>query len=300
MTTITTAHPHRSWALAARYAGALALLAVGLVHLQQYLKLYSEIPTIGPLFLLNFAGATALGKYEGRLREHVLALKFRGSRYLADEFGRRLASAVARRFDLVVPVPMGRWKLLFRGYNAAALVAELSSVSPDTPVWTFSSSNRTASFWQRRRAQETAVHRYDAETAAGTPTPIDADLAVDGIDEFFTVFLPRLAGYTDGFESLPNPWWQQEFTSAPIYTHIGSFSGRQTDYTYDALGRLRTEQWIVTRAGKPDAEVGRLARVDVVEQRLARRRSEVFDLVDRGRDLALEPFDHGAARGVVE
>jgi uncharacterized protein (TIGR03083 family) len=77
--------------------------------------------------------------------------------------------------------------------GAAALVAELSSVSPDTPVWTFSSSNRTASFWQRRRAQETAVHRYDAETAAGTPTPIDADLAVDGIDEFFTVFLPRLA-----------------------------------------------------------------------------------------------------------
>ena len=72
----------------------------------------------------RFAGATALGKYEGRLREFVLALKFRGSRYLADEFGRRLASAVARKFDLVVPVPMSRWKLLFRGYNAAALVAE--------------------------------------------------------------------------------------------------------------------------------------------------------------------------------
>ena len=72
----------------------------------------------------RFAGATALGKYEGRLREFVLALKFRGSRYLADEFGRRLASAVARKFDLVVPVPMSRWKLLFRGYNAASLVAE--------------------------------------------------------------------------------------------------------------------------------------------------------------------------------
>jgi uncharacterized protein (TIGR03083 family) len=76
---------------------------------------------------------------------------------------------------------------------ASALVAELSAVSPDTPVWTFSSTNRTASFWQRRRSQETAVHRYDAETAAGTPTPIDAELAVDGIDEFLTVFLPRLA-----------------------------------------------------------------------------------------------------------
>jgi ComF family protein len=72
----------------------------------------------------RFAGATALGKYEGRLREFVLALKFRGSRYLADEFGRRIAAAVSRKVDLVVPVPMTRWKLLFRGYNAAALVAE--------------------------------------------------------------------------------------------------------------------------------------------------------------------------------
>jgi uncharacterized protein (TIGR03083 family) len=77
--------------------------------------------------------------------------------------------------------------------GAQALVAALSSVGPDTPVWTFSSTNRTASFWQRRRAQETAIHRYDAELAAATPAPLDPALAVDGIDEILTVFLPRLA-----------------------------------------------------------------------------------------------------------
>ena len=76
--------------------------------------------------------------------------------------------------------------------GAHALVAALSSVGSDTPVWTFSSSDRTAAFWQRRRSQETAVHRYDAELAAGTPSPLDATLAVDGIDEILTVFLPRL------------------------------------------------------------------------------------------------------------
>jgi hypothetical protein len=47
--------------LATRYLGALALLSVGAVHLQQYVKLYSPVPTIGPLFVLNFAGATILG-----------------------------------------------------------------------------------------------------------------------------------------------------------------------------------------------------------------------------------------------
>ena len=47
------------WAL--RVLGALSLLAVGAVHLQQYDALYSAIPTIGTLFVLNFAGATAIG-----------------------------------------------------------------------------------------------------------------------------------------------------------------------------------------------------------------------------------------------
>jgi hypothetical protein len=40
--------------------GALALLAVGIVHLQQYFELYSEIPTIGTLFVLNFVGAAVV------------------------------------------------------------------------------------------------------------------------------------------------------------------------------------------------------------------------------------------------
>lgn len=51
----------RSPWLAARLLGALAVLAVGAVHLQQYDYLYSAIPTIGTLFLLNFVGATAIG-----------------------------------------------------------------------------------------------------------------------------------------------------------------------------------------------------------------------------------------------
>src|ERR671930_933080 len=51
----------RSAWLGVRVLGALSLLAVGAVHLQQYYALYSAIPTIGTLFVLNFAGATALG-----------------------------------------------------------------------------------------------------------------------------------------------------------------------------------------------------------------------------------------------
>lgn len=43
----------------ARYLGALALLGVGVDHIEQYtVDLYSTVPTIGTLFLLNFVSAT--------------------------------------------------------------------------------------------------------------------------------------------------------------------------------------------------------------------------------------------------
>lgn len=45
-----------------RTVGAIAVLVVGAVHLQQYFaEQIDSVPIIGTLFLLNFAGATVLG-----------------------------------------------------------------------------------------------------------------------------------------------------------------------------------------------------------------------------------------------
>ncbi|HEY1508135.1 MAG TPA: hypothetical protein VGF93_03980 [Solirubrobacteraceae bacterium] len=46
---------------AARLLGALSVLGVGAVHLQQYATGYSTVPTIGTLFLLNAIGAGVVG-----------------------------------------------------------------------------------------------------------------------------------------------------------------------------------------------------------------------------------------------
>src|ERR1700751_5312044 len=47
-----------------RVIGAIALLVVGGVHLEQYtVAHFSVIPTIGPLFLVNFIGGTSLGLF---------------------------------------------------------------------------------------------------------------------------------------------------------------------------------------------------------------------------------------------
>jgi hypothetical protein len=47
-----------------RVLGAVALLVVGGLHYQQYrYAFYSSVPTIGPLFLANFIGATVIGLF---------------------------------------------------------------------------------------------------------------------------------------------------------------------------------------------------------------------------------------------
>jgi hypothetical protein len=57
----TDAPGRTRWAwLPPRFLGALALVVVGAVHLQQYLDSYSAIPTIGTLFLVNFVAAVVL------------------------------------------------------------------------------------------------------------------------------------------------------------------------------------------------------------------------------------------------
>lgn len=84
----------------------------------------------------------------------------------------------------------------------AALVETLGSADPSERVWTWAPQKNVA-FIQRRMAQETAVHRWDAQATAGAPQPIEPDLAVDGVDEFLDFMLPAdPTTLGDGHESV--------------------------------------------------------------------------------------------------
>lgn len=75
------------------------------------------------------------------------------------------------------------------------LLHALRHAGPDGPAWNFAGAPNRAHFWFRRMAHETAVHRWDAEAAAGVdPAPVDAALAADGVDEFLEHLLPPDAG----------------------------------------------------------------------------------------------------------
>ena len=67
-----------------------------------------------------------------------------------------------------------------------SLVSLLESTDAGQSAWNWS-PDMTAGFWVRRMACEMAIHRWDAEDAAGAITPIDRSLAVDVVDEAVTV-----------------------------------------------------------------------------------------------------------------
>ncbi len=73
--------------------------------------------------------------------------------------------------------------------ESARLVAALGDTDPDEPMWSWSGLGGTAAWVLRRQAHEALIHRVDAESVVGSISPIDPDLAVDGIDEVLTVML---------------------------------------------------------------------------------------------------------------
>lgn len=73
--------------------------------------------------------------------------------------------------------------------NRDELLAQLEERGPAAPSFTWFPPDQTVGFWYRRMAQETAVHRVDAEQAVGEHGPIPDDLAVDGVDEVLHVMV---------------------------------------------------------------------------------------------------------------
>jgi uncharacterized protein (TIGR03083 family) len=68
----------------------------------------------------------------------------------------------------------------------AELRDHLAGADPAVASWSWWPAEQTVGFWQRRMAQETAVHRWDAQSCAAGPDGaevIDEAIAADGVDE---------------------------------------------------------------------------------------------------------------------
>jgi uncharacterized protein (TIGR03083 family) len=106
--------------------------------------------------------------------------------------------------------------------GAVALVDALGAKPPETAAWTWLPP-ATNEFWRRRQAHETAVHRVDAQLAAGSSEPIDGSLAADGVDEWLSM-VPNL------------PWVEEKITGNGETIHLHC-----TDVDGEWLIRLEPE-----------------------------------------------------------
>jgi uncharacterized protein (TIGR03083 family) len=78
------------------------------------------------------------------------------------------------------------------GQGCDDLVTALAAAPDGLQCWTFLAAPSPRAMWARRQAHETAVHRVDAQLAAGLPvTPCGPAFAADGIDELLMLFVPR-------------------------------------------------------------------------------------------------------------
>ncbi|MFJ2868348.1 maleylpyruvate isomerase family mycothiol-dependent enzyme [Kitasatospora sp. NPDC087314] len=119
-------------------------------------------------------------RHVGQVHRWATAYPSRGLHAPLDEEGRRAA---------IGPDPSDAALLDWFREGHAALVDALTLAPADVDCWSFLPSTSPLAFWARRQAHETAVHRFDADAAAGTEGPrLDAALALDGIDELLRGF----------------------------------------------------------------------------------------------------------------
>jgi uncharacterized protein (TIGR03083 family) len=93
----------------------------------------------------------------------------------------------------------GEDPLVWAADGLTALLVTLTETEPRAEAWNWARGEpNTAAFWYRRMAHETAMHRWDAQSAHSdavqAPEPIPSWLAADGVDEVMTMWLPRRRG----------------------------------------------------------------------------------------------------------
>lgn len=160
------------------------------------------------------------------------------------------------------------------------LLELLRERGPDAHSATWYPPDQTVGFWYRRMAHEAAIHRLDAEIVFDQTTPIDTELATDGIDEVLELFLE--GDWTDQ----PADEWMGVSPDAgadqPVAVIAGTNTWRVTLYpdrvdVADGPGEVEAtvggdpsavDRWLWGRASDDDIRIDGAAAVRALRDRL--------------------------------
>ena len=143
-----------------------------------------------------------------------------------------------------------------------ALIDALSQVPVDAPTWHPFPAPRTAGVWRRRQLQELTVHRWDAQDAIGTDAHIDPAVASDGVDEYFSMMLPRRIIRDGG-----------EFPQSSLHVHCTDVPGEWLVWSTGSELQVRREH------AKGDAALRGTAQDLLLSLWGRRHRSPAIDVV---------------------
>ncbi|MFB9238918.1 maleylpyruvate isomerase family mycothiol-dependent enzyme [Plantactinospora siamensis] len=119
--------------------------------------------------------------------------------WVREHVGRGVTGAPTHRYADDA-LPTGAETLQWWQDEYDQLMGVLDGLDPEAPAWNWAPQPKRASFWHRRMAHETAVHRWDAQMALAAAEPIETKLAADGVSEVLDSWLPA------GRRREPGPW----------------------------------------------------------------------------------------------
>ena len=97
--------------------------------------------------------------------------------------GRRTDEISGDLVDIVGGWPRDENLVDWAADQHARLVEVFEDADPEYPYFTWFRGDTPLTMWTRRQAHETAIHRVDAELAAGRSTPFPSEFAADGVSE---------------------------------------------------------------------------------------------------------------------
>jgi uncharacterized protein (TIGR03083 family) len=123
----------------------------------------------------------------------------------------------------------------------------LGVTDPAEPVYMWA-ADKTVGYIGRRQAHEALIHRLDAELTTGDVTPLDPELASDGVDEVLRVMFGGCPPWGTFTPSGPHARVVATDTGLVLPVVVGRFTG-----TDPSSGTSYDEQEVSVDAADPDA-----------------------------------------------
>src|SRR3954469_12324324 len=138
--------------------------------------------------------------------------------------------------------------------SSARLHEALAAADPEEPVWMWA-DDKTVGYIRRRQAHEALIHRLDAELTHTKVTPLDPELAADGVLEVLDMMFGGCPPWGSFAPSPTHVSVRTTDTGLEVLAVLGRFTGTDPDD-----GKTYDDEELSVRAADPSADPAAVIR----------------------------------------